>query len=60
MQKAGETAPDGSLVAEVIYNAVTDGSWKMRYSANSRMLLVLRKILPNALFFWIIRQSVLR
>jgi len=57
MQKAGKNAPDGSLVAEVIYNAVTDGSWKMRYSANSLMLLMLRKFLPNALFFWIVRQS---
>ncbi len=60
MQKAGENAPDGSLVAEVIYNAVTDGSWKMRYSANSRMILTLRKILPDPLFFWIVRRSVLR
>lgn len=57
MQKSGETAPDGSLVAEVIYNAVTDGSWKMRYSANSRMILTLRKLLPDALFFWIVRQA---
>ncbi len=60
MEKAGDGAPDGSLVAEVIYNAVTDGSWKMRYSANSRSVLTLRKILPDALFFWIIRQSLLR
>ncbi len=60
MQKAGENAPDGSLVAEVIYNAVTDGSWKMRYTANSRMILTLRKILPDALFHWIVKQSVLR
>jgi short-subunit dehydrogenase len=57
MQKAGENAPDGSLVAEVIYNAVTDGSWKMRYSANSRMILTLRRLLPNALFFWTVRQA---
>lgn len=56
MQKIGENAPGASLVAEVIYNAVTDGSWKMRYSANSRMLLILRKILPNALFYSIVRN----
>ncbi|NNF00015.1 MAG: SDR family oxidoreductase [Pyrinomonadaceae bacterium] len=60
MQRSGENAPDGSLVAEVIYNAVTDGSWKMRYPANSRMLLTLRRILPNALFYWLIRQSTMR
>ncbi len=57
MQKAGENAPDGSLVAEVIYNAVTDGSWKMRYPANSRMILTLRKILPDAIFFWVVRRA---
>ena len=60
MQKAGENAPDGSLVAEVIYNAITDGSWKMRYTANSWLVLTLRKILPDALFFWVIRQSTTR
>jgi NADP-dependent 3-hydroxy acid dehydrogenase YdfG len=60
MQKSGENAPDGSLVAEVIYNAVTDGSWKMRYSANSRMLLTLRRLLPDPVFFWIVRQAVSR
>ncbi len=60
MQKAGEKAPDADLVAEVIYNAVTDGSWKLRYTANSRFILSLRKLLPDALFFWIIRQSVRR
>ncbi len=57
MQKVGKNAPDASLVAEVIYNAVTDGSWKMRYTANSRGILSLRKILPDALFFSIIRQA---
>ncbi|MGI8542723.1 MAG: hypothetical protein ACR2MD_04510 [Aridibacter sp.] len=57
MQKAGENAPDASLVAEVICNAITDGSWKMRYSANSRMLLMLRKFLLNALFYTIVRQA---
>lgn len=57
MQRAGENAPDGSLVAEVIYNAVTDGSWKLRYTANSRMLLTLRKFLPDALFFAIVRRA---
>ncbi|MEZ5346170.1 MAG: SDR family oxidoreductase [Pyrinomonadaceae bacterium] len=60
LQKAGENAPDGGLVAEVIYNAVTDGSWKLRYSANSRMILTLRKILPDALFLWIVKKSVVR
>lgn len=60
LQKAGDNAPDGKLAAEVIYNAVTDNSWKMRYTANSRGILSLRKILPDALFFWIVRQATKR
>jgi short-subunit dehydrogenase len=60
LQKAGENAPDGRLVAEVIYDAVTDGSWKMRYQANSKMILNLRKLLPDSLFFAIVRSQVLK
>ncbi|NOT47034.1 MAG: SDR family oxidoreductase [Acidobacteria bacterium] len=60
MQKAGETGPDGSVVAQVIYDAVTDDSWKMRYPVNSRAILILRRLLPDALFLPIIRRVVLR
>jgi short-subunit dehydrogenase len=60
MQKAGEKAPDGKLVANVIYRAVTAGSWKMRYGANSKMILSLRKVLPDSLFFAVVRGAVLR
>jgi short-subunit dehydrogenase len=60
MQKAGENAPNGELVANVIYRAVTDGTWKMRYTANSAMILTLRKLLPDALFFAVVRGAVLR
>ncbi|NNE68071.1 MAG: SDR family oxidoreductase [Pyrinomonadaceae bacterium] len=57
-EKAGKNAPDGSLVAEVIYNAVCDGSWKLRYAANSKLVLTLRKILPDAAFGWLIRRAI--
>jgi len=57
LQKAGEDAPDGRLVGEVIYNAVMDESRKLRYQANSRGILALRRILPNPLFYWIVRQA---
>lgn len=60
MQKAGETGPDGSVVAQVIYDAVTDGSWKLRYPVNSRAVLTLRRLLPDALFLPLIRRVVLR
>ena len=60
LQKAGEKAPGGELVAQVVYDAVTDGSWKMRYQANSKLILTARKLLPDSLFFGLVRNSVLK
>ena len=60
MQKAGENAPDGKIVAETIYKAVTDGTKKMRYPVNSKMILSARKILPDSLFFKIVKGAVLK
>jgi short-subunit dehydrogenase len=60
LQKAGENAPGGEIVAEAIYEAVTDGSWKMRYPVNSKLILTARKLLPDSLFLPIVRNSVLK
>lgn len=60
LQKAGEDAPDGSIVAETIYEAVTDGTKKMRYPVNSKMVLAARKLLPDSLFFKIVKGAVLK
>ena len=60
LQKAGETGPDGSVVAEVIYTAVSDDSWKMRYPANSRLVLAARRLLPDSVFLPLIRRTVLK
>ena len=60
LQKAGETAPDGSIVAQTIYDAVTDDSWRMRYPVNSRLVLAARRLLPDSLFLPIIRKAVLK
>jgi short-subunit dehydrogenase len=60
LQKAGESAPDGRIVAETIYNAVTDDSWKMRYPVNSRAILAARRLLPDALFLPIVRRAVVK
>jgi NAD(P)-dependent dehydrogenase (short-subunit alcohol dehydrogenase family) len=60
MMKAGNDAPGPAIVAEAIYTAVNDGSWKMRYSPNSRLVLALRKVLPDSLFFAVVRRSVFR
>ena len=60
MQKAGLDAPDGTVVAQTIYEALTDGSKKMRYPVNSKMILTARKLLPDNLFFKIVRGAVLK
>ena len=60
LQKAGESAPDGSVVADAIYAAVSDESWKMRYPVNSRLILLARRLLPDGLFLPLVRKAVLR
>ncbi len=60
MQKAGETGADSSVVAETIYRAVTDDSWKMRYPVNARAILTLRRLLPDSIFLPLIKKAVLR
>jgi hypothetical protein len=60
LQKAGADAPDGSIVAKTIYEAVTDGSKKMRYGVNTKGILTARKLLPDSLFFKLVRQVILR
>ncbi|MBS0485024.1 MAG: SDR family oxidoreductase [Proteobacteria bacterium] len=60
LQRAGETAPNGTVVAGTIYQAVTDESWKLRYSVNSRAILTLRRLLPDSIFLPLIKTVVLR
>lgn len=60
LQHAGETGPDGSVVAETIYQAVTDDSWKMRYPVNSRLILLARRLLPDSIYLPIIRRAVVK
>ena len=60
MLAAGENAPDGSVVAEAIYFAVTDESKKMRYGVNTKGILTLRRFLPDGVFRALIRKVILR
>ena len=60
LQRAGETAPNGTVVAETIYQSVTDESWKIRYPVNSRAILTLRRLLPDSIFLPLIKRVVLR
>lgn len=50
MNRSGDEAPDGSVVAQVIYDAVTDGTRKLRYPVNTKGLLFLRSILPSGAY----------
>jgi len=38
MNEGGEAAPDGSLVAQAIYDSVTDNSSRLRYNVNTKGL----------------------
>lgn len=55
LQKSGISGAPPELVAKVIYRAANDRSQRLRYSANSALLLTLRKILPDSWFFGILR-----
>jgi len=58
MQKAGAEAPDGTVVAQTIYDAVTDGSKRLRYGVNTKGMLFARRFLPDSLFNRLIRMVI--
>lgn len=60
MKRAGSTAPDGEMVAEAIYRAVTDGSKRLRYGVNTKGVFVLRRLLPESVFRGLIKKLVLK
>lgn len=60
MQKAGADAPDGSIVAQTIYEAVTDNSKKLRYPVNTKGMLAARRFLPDGLFSKVIKSVLLK
>jgi NAD(P)-dependent dehydrogenase (short-subunit alcohol dehydrogenase family) len=60
MQEYGEQAPDPSTVAQVIYDAVTDGSKQLRYGVNTKGLLTMRRILPEGVFRGLTKKIFLK
>lgn len=60
MKKAGEEAPDGRVVAETIWEAVTDDSKKLRYGVNTKGILTARRLLPDWAFFRVIKGAILK
>ena len=57
LQKLGANAPEADIVAEVVYKAANDNSYKLRYTVKSGWILFLRRILPISWFNASIRRS---
>jgi NAD(P)-dependent dehydrogenase (short-subunit alcohol dehydrogenase family) len=62
MDKAGQSGSPPEAVAEVIFKAATDKSDRLRYAAGKQagFLLTVRKLLPEPLFYQLIRQILIR
>ncbi|MBK8151262.1 MAG: SDR family oxidoreductase [Acidobacteria bacterium] len=60
MLKAGEDAPDGRVVADAVWNAVTDGSKRLRYNVNTKGMLFARRFLPEWAFFKVIKGALVK
>jgi NAD(P)-dependent dehydrogenase (short-subunit alcohol dehydrogenase family) len=60
MNKGGADAPDGSPVAQVIYDAVTDRTRTLRYKVNSKGLPAMKRFLPEAVFKGLMKKIFLK
>lgn len=60
MDKGGNEAPDGSIVAEAIYQAATDNTTKLRYGVNTKGVLTMKRILPEVVFRFVIKKIFLK
>jgi short-subunit dehydrogenase len=60
MNKGGEAAPDGSVVAEAIWNAVTDNSHRLRYGVNTKGMPALKRLMPEFVFRALTRKIFLK
>ena len=60
IQKSGQVAPGPEIVAKTIYKAAISRSFHLRYpvGAEAKMLLFMRRLLPNSWFIAIIRSVV--
>jgi NAD(P)-dependent dehydrogenase (short-subunit alcohol dehydrogenase family) len=60
-EKAGKDGSPPETVAQTIYKASTDDSWKLRYPTgkNAGMLLFLRKFLPDGMFAAFMKRALI-
>lgn len=56
---AGDKGSSAEAVAKVIFKAANDSSTKMRYpiAYPANLLLPIRRLVPERLFFWMVKQS---
>lgn len=61
MAASEKTGSHPDVIAKLIVKAANDKSYRLRYSAgsNAKMLLILRKILPDNLFLGLVRSSTM-
>ncbi len=60
MNKGGADAPDGSIVAQAIYDAVNDGSKRLRYGVNTKGMPALKRVLPESVFRMAVKKIFLK
>lgn len=62
MNDFGKRGSKPQVVAETIYKAACDNSWRLRYptGANAGLILALRKVLPDRLFNGLVKAAVLK
>ncbi|MBI4564848.1 MAG: SDR family oxidoreductase [Planctomycetes bacterium] len=62
MNATGRNGAPPSTVAEVIWKASTDGSWRLRYVAglDAKALLTLRRVIPTRAYQALVRSQVLK
>jgi short-subunit dehydrogenase len=62
MQAEGQKGSNPLVIAELIYKAATDKSWRLRYAAgkNARLALFLRRLLPDSIFNKAVRKMIFR
>lgn len=62
MQNAGAAGASPERVARTIYKAATDGSTRLRYPTDrsGKVNLLVRRLLPDRIFFWLTRMYLLR
>lgn len=60
MNKISSSSPH--TVAKTIFRAANDKSWRLRYKTGryAGTILFLRKLLPDRIFFWLLRQYSLK